>query len=80
MASNINAIGKSDGAELMFVKSIPIIIGKITMAPSTLVLGMANNKPPRISAKATKGISQLTSMSALINFTIFSGKSSGIGM
>src|SRR5882724_11156399 len=68
IARSTNAIGSPDGAYIMLVKSIPIITGKIIIAPSALVLVGMKSIPPSISAVAIRGINQLISIKAPIAF------------
>ena len=80
IAINVNTMGKPDGAILMLASKIPVKTGKITIAPSALVLLKINNKPPKISMAPTSGMSQPISVNAIPAFTIFSGISLGMGI
>ena len=62
------------------VNNIPIIIGKIIMAPNALNFGIAIKTPPVISATATSGINHLICMIAANILDTFSGISFGTGM
>lgn len=68
MAKRKRAIGNPIGELKMFVKSIPIITGKIIIAPKLLNLFVSVKIPPVISIAPTKGINQLISIRIAMNF------------
>ena len=80
IAKSGNAMGKPEGAFMMWVRSIPTITGKIIIAPSARYLLVMKRIPPTISAVATRGINQVIVIKAPINFNRPAGMSLGIGM
>jgi len=48
IAKRVAAIGSPDGALIMFVNSIPIITGKMMIAPSALYLFVMKSIPAKI--------------------------------